>query len=166
MPPIPAPVAPGQIPAGVCRKAVGDRIIAACAPRIAAQDTREAQPASPPEAKLSKGVRGIFRAARRIAAPAPHEHGQRMAVDPDQAKPETRGKRNRTIMPLGAGRRMTVLAHGNSSSLNCRHLGAILAGLSHHPKKGEKKGLSRETPFWISASWRDAPRGFPRAKST
>lgn len=141
MPPIPAPAAPGQIPVGVCGKTVGDRIIAACTPRIAPQDAREAQPAAAPEPKLAKSVRSIFRAAWRIAAAAPHEHGQRMAVDPDQPKPETRGKRNRTIMPLGTGRRMTVLTHGTSGSLNCWQLGAILHPVYRtHAKKGRKKG--------------------------
>lgn len=122
----PLAIAPGQKPAGIRRQSLRHRVVARGAEGVAAQDTGKADPAAAPQTKAPDRLAGIVRAGRRIAAGAPEDKRQGVAVDPDQNQAQTGrkagyipGKRRLRVIL----RRMTG-THGATTALRRRPLSA------------------------------------------
>jgi len=105
----PASIAPRKIPPRISGLGGRHVVDTGCAPRLAAQQTRQRHPSTSPQAELRDGLIAIDRTCRKVPAVVADERRERMPINPDQSAPCIAWQAMKCATASGTVRRMTHL---------------------------------------------------------
>jgi len=98
---MPAPIAPGQVPTGVARRNIRDKIQTRIAPGVAAHQSRERHPAAGPKAMPLQCLVRVLRTSGQVSAVEPDQRRQRETIELDK-RAACRPRRHRNTRPRAA----------------------------------------------------------------